>query len=158
MFMLFWQFQWVTGDPVSFQLWLNKDFGHSYTSNFTELINVLDFGQGYTTSNFTFPIKTNNIEKKYSANNFSKTILHTIYPKVSIKQKCVLMLLSNRAYPQWITVECENIKQQISIVCIKCQTQATHIMKTNAAKCPKNYVLKGQFCCDFVFFKGKTMK
>ena len=155
----FYQFQWVTGDPVSFQMWLNKDFGHSYTSNFTELFNIPDFGQSYI-SNFTevitFPSTTYRIEKKYSANNFSKIIFFTIYPEVSIKQKCVLMLLGNRAYPQWITVECKNIIQQISIVCMKYQPQATQIMKTNTANCPKNYMLKGKFCYDFVFFKGKT--
>ena len=121
-------------------MWLNKDFGHSYTSNFTELRIFINYRE----------------EKKYSVNNFSNIIFHTVYPEMSVKQLCTMMLLGNRAYPQWITIECDEINHQISIVCMKHQTSAAENIKINHANCPRNYILKGEFCYDFIFFKGKT--
>ena len=119
-------------------MWLNKDFGYSYTSNFTEL-NTL-FVQ----------------EKKYSANNFSKRAFHTIYPEMSVKEKCTMMLLGNRAYPQWITAQCDEINHHITIVCMKYQTSAAQKIETNHTNCPTNYILNRKYCYDFIFFKGKT--
>ena len=142
MLFYFCQFQWVTGDPVSFQMWLNNDFGQNYTSNFTE-------SRALLFTNYT-------LVNTFSAINFSKIILHTLYPKISTKQKCTMMLLANRAYPQWITIECERINQQINIICMKYQTSFSQKMDTNGASCPYNYILKGKFCYDFIFFKGKT--
>ena len=94
-------------------------------------------------------------EKKYSGKNFSKTISHTLYPETSANYKCTLMLLGNRAYPEWINVECD-VNKTADIVCIQNSINSPWKKKETEAKCSKNAILKGNFCYTFLFFKGNN--
>ena len=120
-------------------MWLNKNYANKFISTFSEYIILPTFLS----------------KRSYSATNFSKTIWNTVYPEFSTKQKCVLMLLNNRAYPEWISVECD-INQTVDIVCTRNSTASPSKEKIKDARCPPEIILKGKFCYSLMFFKGKT--
>ena len=120
-------------------MWLNKNYANKFISTFSEYIILTTFLS----------------KRSYSATNFSKTTWNTVYPEFSTKQKCALMLLNNRAYPEWISVECD-INQTVDIVCTRNSTASPSKEKIKDARCPPEIILKGKFCYSFMFFKGKT--
>ena len=83
-------FTWEAQNPVSFQSWTNYNYGQRNITSFEERV--------YVSYNDYILLKdSNDIERvKYYSTS-------TIYP---LLDHCTLLLVSNLAYPQWVSVDC----------------------------------------------------
>ena len=135
--------QWMTGDPVSFQAWLNKDNKtESVPASliyFYSVPGVVPLLRGVQTLN-TF--------------QYSKNIL---FRQGKRKNTCTLMFLANLAYPKWITIDC-NTRHYIDVVCMKIVIATVNnsvSYSPNKNKCSKQGVIKDIYCFYFIYFNGK---
>ena len=101
---------------------------------------------------FLFSYVENNNEL-YKIKEKANQLLNSI----QIYNQCTILLLSNLAYPQWISVECDH-KAIGHVIC------ATHLQKQNAStitislglSCPSSAMTKDGRCYKFVWFDGSV--
>ena len=135
-------FQWITGDPIAFQAWLDKNCE----------IESTHVPQIY------FYSRPGVIPLIRSVQTLS--IFQNQKPQMNLKNTCTPMYLANLAYPEWITIDCDK-KYYIDIVCMK---KDIVIFKNNITyspsenQCLKNGVIKGLFCFYFVYYNGKNKR
>ena len=128
--------RWTTGDPVSFQTWLNK---HNETESVTA--SMISF--------YSRPGVVPLLRGIQTLNTFQHS---------KRKNTCTLMYLANLAYPKWIKTDC-NRRHYIDIVCMQnviatVNNSVTYSPTKN--RCSKLGVIKDINCFYFIYFNGKN--
>ena len=69
---------------------------------------------------------------------------------------CTLMLLSNPAYPEWVSFPC-NVERLLDVVCIKNKTEEISLKSNMSAllRCKASSILQNGKCYSFIFYDGK---
>ena len=134
-------FKWQAQNPVTYQSWTNYNYGQSSMTVFEERTRSTTYGKDISLKD------TNaiNIVKNSSAN--------TIYP---LKNHCTLLLVSNLAYHQWVSVDCYKPILH-HIICLVNETRrALRNSKenTNILSCSNVTVKHNNRCYMFKWFNG----
>ena len=140
LFFSYFQWQWVTGDPLSFQLWLTKDYRTQSIST-TQIC----FYKGRIRAPFR------NVGTVTDIQNLTENV----YLKLQRINSCTIMYLANLAYPEWITVNCDK-KHYTDIVCMQNNNIITVTLNILYQPmdnyCANQDIIKDQYCYQFVYF------
>ena len=92
--------------------------------------------------------------------NKTKLSINFLNPQITEEKSCVMMLLINLAYPEWITIDC-NRKFFIDIVCMTNNNNLSHsnisYYKPLLNSCSERYILKNSSCFDFIYYMGNSI-
>ena len=83
-----------------------------------------------------------------------------LYPKYNDNNACTLMLLSNPAYPEWVSIDCKK-KFLVNVVCMQNATQVMRRkQKSVLRRCDSYHILRDTNCYWFIFCceKGVTLQ
>ena len=141
--MFYRHFKWQAQNPVTYQSWTNYNYGQSSMTVFEERTRSATYGKDISLKD------TNaiNIVKNSSAN--------TIYP---LKNHCTLLLVSNLAYPQWVSVDCSKPILH-HIICLVNETRRAlrnNEENTNFLSCSNMTVKRNNRCYMFKWFDGAS--
>ena len=136
------QFQWVNGDPVSFQQWNKYQYFNPYSDQHVSYITY--------NNHIYFPNVTSKLLDKNSS---------LLYPENSNKL-CVAMLITNLAKPEWITINCDE-KLTTDVMCyhedIKHSTTITDL-SASVTTFNANCIIKNDKCFVFHWVKRNHIK
>ncbi len=80
------------------------------------------------------------------------SMLKHIQPEINQSKRCVLMMLSNLAFPQWATVNCAE-RLLIDLVCmLKEGNEKPSLFSTSILNCNQNDILHKHECFGFLYF------
>ena len=80
-------------------------------------------------------------------------LLRNIQPDMKGSKGCVLMMLSNLAFPQWATVNCSE-KRLIDVVCLLEKPNEQYSSPNSNLSCDHSNILHQHFCFAFHFYDG----
>ena len=128
-------YSWDNKNPTPYQAWENTKYGQSVTLFRKRTLGglFLQFG---------------------AIDHIQHRSTHTIYPYNAKNDNCTLLLLSNLAYPQWVTINC-NYHVASHIVCVIPRNDTLEILEHQSTlACTKFAILKSNMCYMFVWFDG----
>ena len=106
-------FRWVNNFPLSYQCWTNIIYRQYNTYSQVGI----DTTEGEKYLNYA--------ENKGNLATTKRKSKNIIYPHFGNSSQCTMMLLYNLAYPEWISIDC-NEKLLHHIVCADSQSQSIH--------------------------------
>ena len=137
---------WQAQNPVSYQGWTNYNDGKNNITSFeerTDLNTIWEINsKDYISLKNTTAIK----KVKISSSN-------TIYPLVN---HCTLLLVSNLAYPQWVSVDCCKPVLHHIICLINEKIKPVNNKKENHLRCSNITVKHNSTCYLFRWFNDVT--
>ena len=171
-------FRWSTEQPVAYQCWSNYNYGQ--LCNVSHNNGLVPYDGQVTISNYRKLYddkETYNVYRimcnLYDFMKWSTCIYATesnglmmikenttnhLYPVVTASKQCTVLLLSNLAYPQWISIDCDQLRLN-HVVCfmedVKNNTKIIEVSPSLSA-CPNLTVINKNSCYLFVWFSGQT--
>lgn len=105
-------FAWQNGDPLSFQSWNNTTNAHRVLSYILSHTNMFPHSRCQTRHEQSVFVPETKLRRMDQKNGVSGIV-------------CVLILLLNLAYPQWVKVDCSKPLVR-DVLCVKPTSQPEH--------------------------------
>ena len=141
-------FQWETDIPVSFQQYLNIQYGNSKGILYSSISGDELFGNAFANNQIL-----HRLESVYSQ------ATKTMYPYIHTNDTCFIMLLVNLAEPDWIQIDCDK-KLLSNVLCVikgvnsEEQIEPNITLINNKKSCTQTYVLMYDVCYLFLWYEG----
>ena len=107
-----------------------------------------------------FPLSTKRLAQASCCFNKTKQSINVLNPQITKQKSCVMMLLINLAYPEWITIDC-NRKFYIDIVCMASNKNLSDsnisYYKPLLKYCSERNILKNSSCFEFIYYLGHSI-
>ena len=146
-------YRWESRQPISYQCWTNKNYGLNNVEKYQKIIGCEFPGVSILSGTVCDLPQVQNKLNKLKAN--TKKML---FPSISGVTQCTMIILSNLAYPQWISVKCSEAVLP-NVICFRSDnlTRKNFLSPNIKKECGDLHTTIHDMCYKFVWFNGTYM-